>query len=426
MSEIKKTWVIEHDWRCTYCSVVNKGREDKCVNCGKDIDEENCEIIPADMSYENRVQDQKVAEMLIGDPDWVCGYCSHRERAENPKCSQCGSNKGEKKETVASGQDTTIGGGVVTPLQSMILPPAPVTLKPVVVIPVSPGTGIPASSTFTSNIDVDEMQASTQRSKRTVIAIVGLLTATALILLLYWLFAMHQTMARVQETRWTYNVSLLQRQIQNGHDWRNEMHNHYFNASCHTEVRSHHRCDPYQCNPHPERYDCNCRSVCRTERSCRDVCTSTGRRSSSCRNECTDTQRCSPVCATCTRTVYDTCYHSCPDYDEMCDYQYPVWPTVNQATLTNVDHTPIRPSLNAMGNMPCVNDPEILFTNSGVSQCTVDELSFRVTFNAGEQGQYSLQPASQREYDRYRMGTNWSAEYNHAGQFHVLGPANTN
>src|SRR5574337_562386 len=105
MSYIKKSWTIEHDWRCVYCKQVNKGRDDKCFNCGKDIDEENCEIIPADMSYENRVKDEDVARKLTGNPDWICNYCSHRERDENLTCTECGAGKGEKKKTVSSGQD---------------------------------------------------------------------------------------------------------------------------------------------------------------------------------------------------------------------------------------------------------------------------------------------------------------------------------
>ncbi len=74
--------------------------------------------------------------------------------------------------------------------------------------------------------------------------------------------------------------------------------------------------------------------------------------------------------------------------------------------------------------MTCPIDPETLYF-SGVTQCTTEEINYTVKFNAGEHGEFSVQPTSLQEYNRYQLNTNWNAEYNHAGQFHILGLVGT-
>lgn len=117
--------------------------------------------------------------------------------------------------------------------------------------------------------------------------------------------------------------------------------------------------------------------------------------------------------------VMDTCWNRCPDYDDMCDYQYPTWPKVNTASLTGTDHTPIRPNLTSPGNAMCSSDPEYLYS-SGRTQCTTEEITFRVSFDTDGHGDYSINPSSLQEYNRYHVGGRWNAEYNNAGQFHMI------
>lgn len=105
----------------------------------------------------------------------------------------------------------------------------------------------------------------------------------------------------------------------------------------------------------------------------------------------------------------------------MCSYDYPAWPEISHADNTQQDHTVIRPTLASYDNMTCPNDPETLYMqNPAHMQCTTDSVDYSVTFDAGEHGHYGVQPASFSEYNRYHMGDTWDAEYNHAGQFHVL------
>lgn len=107
----------------------------------------------------------------------------------------------------------------------------------------------------------------------------------------------------------------------------------------------------------------------------------------------------------------------------MCTYQYPQWSTGRTATLTGTNHTLVRPSLRASSNLVCPSDPELLYiANNSVSDCHKDVTTFAATLDAGERGRQSVVPSSLDEYNRYTTGALWNIEYNHAGEFRVLGP----
>lgn len=254
----------------------------------------------------------------------------------------------------------------------------------------------------------------------------GLLVILAIALCVYF-FSWHKTIARVEETSWHAHVSLHSRVVLSGHDWRNNEPAHSYNESCHTEIRSYHNCHPHNCNPHQVSYDCNCRTIttCHPHTTCQNVCTSRGNRSSSCHRECETDDGCNSTqrCGTCYRTEYDTCYDRCPDYDQMCEYQYPSWGETNHADTSQMDHTIVRPDLNAPGNVSCPGDEEELFIqNNQITQCTVYSVSFCVTWDAGTDGHYATIPTSTNDYDRFVRGRRWSAQYNHAGMFEPLHP----
>ena len=444
-----KTWIIEHDWKCGHCRTFNKGREDKCVACGKPIDDTHEEIIPWDMSYDNRVQDTKVFEEK--NPDWICKYCSHRNRASKGKCEECGSDQSEKKQTVSSGQEITPGSKLPAPKRDdkgrpeyfeeyshtsstpqLIVNPdydgprsKPASKRPK---PTPPPSGKPShyrAPTFTESDDEEVTKVTIE--SRLLLPVGGFVAVALVVYFFFWLFSWHSGTATIFSTSWNYEVSTLQRSIQNGHSWRDQEPAHSFNESCEREIRSYHDCDPYQCNPHQVSYDCRCRSVetCRPSTSCRTVCSSNGTRSSSCSERCRTTTSCSSStsCDTCYRTAYDTCYHRCPDYDQMCTYQYPRWSPVNRAHLSGSDHTPVRPTLRAQSNLSCPSDPEQLYiANNGVVDCHQENVTYAVTLDAGERGTRNYTPTSLTEYNRYHVGATWNIEYNHAGDFRVIGP----
>lgn len=439
-----KTWAIEHDWKCGHCRKVNKGREDKCASCGKPIDDTHEELVPSDMSYDNRVKDTSVFDDKR--PDWICKYCNHRNRAASNDCAECGSDKSEKKSTVASGQVTIPGTTLPAPkvdakgrpeyfaeyshtsdMPTIIANPdyeAPKSERPK---PTPSPSGKPLHYREPSFEVEEEIEISTSTDFSKLFLPVGIFAFGALfIFLLHWLFSWHHTTARVSATSWRYEVATVQRSVRSGRSWKDQEPAHSFNESCTTEIRSYHNCDPYRCNPHQVSYDCHCRSwqECTPRTSCRTVCSSSGTRSSSCSERCRTYNDCTTrrSCDTCYRTEYDTCYHRCPDYDQMCSYQYPSWNPVNHAQLSGTDHTPVRPTLRSQSNLQCPSDPEQLYiSNNQVLDCHTDTTTFAVSLDAGEHGVHNFTPRTLTDYNQYNLNATWGAEYNCAGGFRILG-----
>lgn len=430
MSTSEKTWVIEHSWLCGHCKHTNRGRDDKCDQCGKPIDSTHIETIPGDMSYENRVKD--TTRFDDTRPDWVCDCCDHRNPAKRIACTECGSiglkqkfdEEGEPYHFQEYSHDSAIPQIISNPNYKKP-PPEPTS--------VSVGTGyrqttiqVPQKPVeplkFPGPVEDDEIEDCKEswfsaNFNAILLGIGGIFGVIGLIWLCVWLFAWHDTTASVQDTTWHYHVALLERRIYHGRAWRDQMQAHSFNVTCTTEIRSYHNCDPYSCNYRNESYSCNCSSV-RTGESCSTSCSSNGNRSSTCRQSCRPTY--STRCSTCSRTVHDTCYHRCPDYDQMCSYDYPSWPAINHADATQHNHTPIRPSLIAPRGVSCVGDNELIYLQSGATQCTQDSIEFQVQFDAGEAGHYSINPNTLSEYDLYQTRARWNVQYNHAGMFRPI------
>jgi hypothetical protein len=434
-------WIIEHNWRCSSCKHINLGRDKKCVNCGGPKENSDEEIISNDMSQNNAVTDSKLIKQFKAGPDWICAYCNHHETKLENKCSECGSDQGEKKSDVGetptkrpqkfdskgepdyfheyhsqsskpekiknpeyeanSDGGTTITVGTGYRQATVNIPPPP-----------------PPPPWYQPVLDLTEKAK--EYSKQILIGLLVILTIAGFVWLMYYLFAKHETNARIVETHWRYNVSLRERRIFSGRDWQGSMHSHHFNESCQTEIRSYHNCNPYSCNPHSVSYSCNCRTTRNCTTVCSTSCSSNRNGSSTCRRSCSPSCSSSTSCSTCYRTEYDTCYHRCPDYDQMCSYQYPDWPVINQATLGNGNHTIVRPNLTANSGLACVYDNENLYTSANATQCTEDSVNFNVSFDAGDTGHWSVQPSSLAEYNHYTTGSSWRVEYNRAGSFRPL------
>ncbi len=436
-----KTWTIEHDWKCNYCKAINKGRNDECTTCGKSIDDTHEEIVPSDMSYENRVKDTNVFN--DARPDWICKYCSHRNHASESSCEVCGSSIRERKQTVSSGQETIPGSKIPSPRKDSQGRPEffaeyshtssdPQFIKNDEFEQEEVATKDKATTSSISHYrsstfeELPEEPLQSSSKKKLLVAVLGFLGFALVVYFFYWMFSWHQGTATISATSWEFRVTTYQRSVQSGRSWRDQEPVHAFNETCSREIRSYHQCNPYQCNPHQVSFRCSCRSwqECRPEVSCRTVCTRSGNRSSSCSERCTTRNSCTTreSCNTCYRTEYDTCYRRCPDYDDMCSYQYPQWNPERTASLTGTNHAPVRPTLQSNSSMICPSDPEQLYLASNASDCHKDTIMFAVLLDAGEHGRQNITPGSLAEYNRYTAGATWNIEYNHAGQFRVISP----
>lgn len=410
----KKEWIVEHDWKCIHCGYENLGREDKCVNCGKPIDETHKEIIPTDMSYENRVKDKKVEKKLSGNPDWICHYCKHRERAENKSCTECGSEK--IKKIVNSGEATSPNS---TMFQEKKIPePKPNEekkkeyKKPTPSPYRAPQAQQPKEQPRDSKLDT--------RFRQFIYAALAILACFGFFLIgkeIYDYYRWIPTNAKVIGVNWTASTTIRTRTVLSGHGWRHNEPNHVFNETCHQEISGYHNCNPYSCNPHRESYSCNCRDVCTPVESCRTVCSSTGRRSSSCREVCSTRNSCRTSCSTCYRTVTDTCYRRCPDYDDMCDYEYPSWRGNQTLTTSGRDHTITYPTV-ATNLLNCGSDPEQLYISSqSNTSCKQTVMTFIVQFDVENLGIRNKEVETLQEFNRFQINSIIPAFYNQAGNF---------
>jgi hypothetical protein len=483
----KRTWTVEHSWNCGHCGHSNAGRNDECSNCGKPIDGTHKEHVPTDTSFSNRVTDTNKFDDKRPDWFCsYCSARNPASRTDCKQCGALqGSKKGNAasgqetttggavldpvKGTTAPSSMPSLSGSFKYPRDKngepshfeefhsssaepeVIKNPNYQSADPVSVPPVpkdgassynpleSPkptATAKPGMGYRDVVFEEPKMPTAWENFKTSIsnnlkgFAMVGGIGMAifGIIWLCIWLFTWHDTTARIQETHWHWHVALHQRGIYHGHDWRDQEHAHAYNESCSTQIRSYHQCNPHDCNPHNVTYDCRCHSVetCHPVEHCHNVCTNSGNRSSSCSEECEEDNECSShqECDTCNRTEYDTCYDQCPDFDQMCDYDYPAWPEINHADDTRTDHTLVRPNLNAVGNQVCPGDPEELnIQNPSITQCTVDSVDFQVLFDGGETaGHWAETPNSLSEYDRFRMGATWNVQYNHAGMHRLINP----
>jgi hypothetical protein len=206
-SYVEKEWVIEHSWKCLFCNYQNKGRDEKCFNCGKDIDEENVDVQPTDLSYSNRVKDEKVVEDLVGNekPDWYCKFCSHRERDENIKCTECGASKNQKQSQVQQTIESTAFSDTVTTKSNSISIPEPIP---------------PVVQTFQEVVDEEiyndaikhDNQVQNKESNLFFLLLIcfGILCIGGIV---YAIAYSKKTTAVIERTTWNYEVSLHERSI---------------------------------------------------------------------------------------------------------------------------------------------------------------------------------------------------------------------
>lgn len=200
--------------------------------------------------------------------------------------------------------------------------------------------------------------------------------------------------------------------------------------------------DDYDCNPHKVKYDCNCTggddykcdchdvekctplkngaARCVTRRVC-DTCTHPRRCDTCSRTEydtCTHPRKCATcskieydtcthprVCATCTKTEYltcthprvcqqcpytecDTCYDTCPNFDDLCAYDFPTWDSVQTETRTGNNSTPEWP---------------VLFATGRDERVVHDTEKYVVSLVVGDQP-YAFELSSADDFERYKVG----------------------
>jgi hypothetical protein len=83
--------VREGKWRCTYCSVVNRGAELACTGCGATREKDVSFFVEDDAE---EVQDAALLKRAEAGADWLCTFCQTSNRPEATHCTNCGAERG--------------------------------------------------------------------------------------------------------------------------------------------------------------------------------------------------------------------------------------------------------------------------------------------------------------------------------------------
>lgn len=204
----------------------------------------------------------------------------------------------------------------------------------------------------------------------------------------------------VFDTHWSYDVSLQQRRVEHGGDWRDQLPPHAFNLACEQRERTQERCNPYSCNPHNVSYRCNPTTRLTPYLSSRMDCS--GRRG--CRSRPTVALRTTTSYSTCYRTVNDTCYHMCPRYSEWCNHDKPVWVEESRANSQGNTAFLVRPEIAVAPR--CMGDNELIPNHP--TSCTTETIGYRVVFNAEDGQSWTYIPDNLASYVRFANHRNWT------------------
>ena len=370
--------IIQMFWKCRHCAHENPGLQGedeglRCKGCGSQ--RENEPWIMPNIHTAPAVTDPTLLRRARAGEVWHCGHCRHSERNENQQCSVCGAPRNSEQ---------------VPPKTEHKAPRA--ERKGRSPIPSAPATAPPTSASLRP---VDFKRPLWPWA-------LGAASLFCLVWLGFWLFGTHEAVAVVGSIEWDRSAAIEERHIKDGAGWISDRPSDAFNSQCASRFKRNRDCNPYQCHPHPENYTCNCRGGDRYACGSYTSCKPNNNGSASCRkvtNYCTHPR----VCDTCTRTVYDTCYHQCPVYEDWCHYQYPQWDVIKRKATGGHDLKPVWPDLQPVGN-----DQRLQRTER-----------YQVHLEYPEHV-WLHEPHSETEFQRFPKGSSHKVEYTRAGTFKVL------
>jgi hypothetical protein len=402
-SYVKRKWTVENTWNCDSCNHKNLGRNMKCEKCGSYKEKRETYDTSKNLSSP-AVTDPNLLKMAKAGPNWECSYCKNNVRNSYGECSVCGGPKTEaannnipEKEPVETKPIYNSYNSVQNSLDD-------------------DDDGFKEKSQFSVNNNYNKTQSDNNKG----FIVFGVLAFIPFVLLMVWLFTDTDRHVTVSETYWRHTAHLEQRHTLHGSGWQDEAPSGYFNASCETRQHGTHDCNPYNCNPHQESYECGCHEVSAGE-SCSESCTSSENGFSECEETCTPQYE--TECDTCYRTEYDTCYEQCPTYEQWCSYDFYRWNVIaNSTTQGHNNHD--------------LTDPTDLVpttTNEGPQRISVDRFYSVVFADLHERNEtthlpltFQFEPNGAGDYNRFVTGEHWLIETNRAGNVSPVRKEETN
>lgn len=386
MSTTTTEWTIEMHWRCSHCRTLNPGmagteRESlKCSHCGAEKSDEPW-VMPDAPETAPRLSGDLDAKARAG-ANWSCSHCEAESRADHAECEVCGAPRA-----------------------------VPVTLEPAVRASIAPTrpmrAATPREPYVAAERDVDVVQ---RIGIASVLKAIGAVAAACLaVWFSVWLFSPNETVVRVASMVWSRERRLEERHDYAGEGWRRQAPPLvYAWDNCASRQSGTEQCHPHQCRCRPQTFDCRCTGgdtySCRCRNVCRRSCSSNRNGSARCSETCRES--CSTCthprrCSTCTRTVCDTCYDTCPVFEQWCSYRYHRWDEIVRRRLDGRGQTCAWPDVQAHGELQRVESSE----------------RYDVRFDDTESRRTWARTYDYGTYSRFDEGQRWRTEWTHAGGF---------
>jgi len=233
MARKRTVGYVQLEWTCPNCSTRNPGGNKTCQNCGAP-QPENVKFERA--ADEKLVADENALKAAKGGADYICPYCSTRNRGDAKTCTQCGGDLVEAKRRAAGAElqrnegpkeVTCTNCGTVNPAASANCSKCGAALPRFV----SPAQAAAASAKTATG-------KSPTKKKTNWLLIGGLaggLLLCCLTVLILFVFPTSSVEARVQQVHWETSVPVqAQEEVRHTNESGSAPSDAY-DVSCHTE-----------------------------------------------------------------------------------------------------------------------------------------------------------------------------------------------
>lgn len=339
---------IEMVWSCPNCQTKNRGSVRYCSSCGAPQ--------PKDVQFErpveiNLISDEKKISEAESGPDIYCGYCGNRNPSTATTCGNCGADLGEgearKAGTVYSGASAVSSGTAVCSACGAENPTSALTC----------GTcGSPLNTSIKAEQPVTP--APKGNSKGCLIALILFAVIVGVIMFLF--MKTDSKTAKVTEKKWETSIGIQEVVTKQASDWRDQVPSNGRITRCYDQARR-----------------TSSSYIPGAEESCGEpyfVDQGNGY---------------SKQMQDCTYTVYD----------DMCDYTYRAWDTVDVAIASGIDDSPYYPTLNLVPGQ----------REGGRSE------KYFVKFMDTDAKEYGYSPTTLDEYVSLKLNAEYELEVNLVG-----------
>jgi len=158
------TFQVEMRWRCSTCEHENLGRHKECLNCGKPKGREEFYDAPgtgdSEVSIRDAVTDPELIKQAKAGADWECAFCKSHQRRDSGECVECGAPNQAEARKAREKWDWEASKKVGKPQRKQ-----PEWLMAAVEAMVNPKRTVVRNKTFTSADDILDAVAEAERDK---------------------------------------------------------------------------------------------------------------------------------------------------------------------------------------------------------------------------------------------------------------------